>query len=96
MSDEEYIKNISSISTEELFNSLEYYGYDSYYSDLWRATIEELKKRIKEQPKGEWIYIGQRNGLKVVECTNCHKRQYGSMKYCGNCGAYMRGKENDI
>ncbi len=48
MSDEEYIKNISSISTEELFNSLEYYGYDSYYSELWRATIEELKKRIED------------------------------------------------
>lgn len=46
-----------------------------------------------ERPRGEWIYIGQRNRLKVVECTNCHKRQYGSMKYCGNCGADMRGEK---
>lgn len=60
MNDEEYIKNISSISTEELFNSLEYYGYDSYYADLWRATIDELKKRIEERPQDEWIPVGER------------------------------------
>lgn len=51
MNDEEYIKNISSVSTEELFNALEYYGYDSYYAVLWKATIEELKKRSENKPK---------------------------------------------
>lgn len=46
-----------------------------------------------ERPKGKWEYIGQSEvtGLKIVKCTNCHKRQYGSMDYCGNCGADMRG-----
>ena len=60
MNNEEYIKNISSVSTEELFNSLEYYGYDSYYAVLWRATIEELKKRIKERSQGDWIPVSER------------------------------------
>ena len=46
-----------------------------------------------KKPKGKWTYIGQSEvtGLKIVKCTNCHKRQYGSMDYCGNCGADMRG-----
>lgn len=56
---------------------------------------EQAVKLIREivTPKGKWEYIGQSEvtGLKVVECTNCHKRQYGSMNYCGNCGADMRG-----
>lgn len=54
---------------------------------------EMLCEECDKRPRGEWIYIGQRNGLKVVECTNCHKRQYGSLKYCGNCGADMRKEE---
>lgn len=60
MTDEEYINNISSISTEELFHELAYYGCDTYYADLWRATIEELKKRAEERPKGKWIPVGKR------------------------------------
>lgn len=56
-------------------------------------AINAIKSGIPtyERPIGEWIYIGQsQKGLKVVECTNCHKRQYGSLNYCGNCGADMR------
>ena len=65
--------------------------------EQYRKGLEKgLSEWETERPQGEWIYIGQRNRLKVVECTNCHKRQYGSMKYCGNCGAYMRKEaEND-
>ena len=101
MSDEEYIKNISSISTEELFNSLEYYGYDSYYNDLWRATIEELKKRAEDRPKGKWLSVGQEQGAlgiiyKIRKCSMCgweHSLVIPD-NYCPHCGSDMRGEEN--
>lgn len=51
-----------------------------------------------ERPHGEWIYIGisETTGLKIVKCTSCKKRQYGSTDFCSNCGADMRkeGEQN--
>jgi len=45
--DADFIANISKVDTDELFNQLEWYGCDNYYYDLWRAVIEELKKRME-------------------------------------------------
>ena len=59
MTDKEYIENIDKVDTNTLFENLEYYGFDSYYRDLWYATIEELKKRIEIRPKGEWIPVSE-------------------------------------
>lgn len=84
------------IDADALKNELsdkDYITYTHEYGDAipvnWIMNAIDNAPTV-ERPRGEWIYIGQRNGLKVVECTNCHKRQYGSMKYCGNCGADMR------
>ena len=94
MTDEEYIKNISSVSTEELFNSLEYYGYDSYYAVLWRATIEELKKRSEKRPHGHWEYVTHYCRRYRV-CSECHAEKEddraSGWNFCFNCGADMRG-----
>ena len=49
MTDKEYLENISTVDTDVLFENLESYGCDSYYRDLWYATIEELKKRIRTE-----------------------------------------------
>ena len=61
--------------------------------DSIKAAIKALSAPDRE--KGEWIYCGNSdvNGLKICECTNCHKRNYGSHKFCPNCGADMRGKD---
>ena len=48
MTDKEFIDSIQNISTERLFEELEYFGCDGYYKDLWRATLNELKRRFKE------------------------------------------------
>ena len=101
MTDKEYIKNISSISTEDLFNSLEYYGYDSYYAELWEATIEELKKRIGTRPQGKWL----KYGVGGFKCSICGRGIATSISeenpskdypFC-HCGADMRkgGRKNE-
>ena len=66
---------------------------DITYSPESFEAINLAIQALEERPKGKWEYIGQSEvtGLKIVKCTNCHKRQYGSMDYCGNCGADMRG-----
>ena len=53
--------------------------------------------RFVSLPKGHWTYIGNNgvNGLKICECSQCHKRTYGSHNYCPNCGADMRGENNE-
>lgn len=96
MSDKEYIKNISSISTEDLFNSLEYYGYDSYYAELWEATIEELKKRIEIRPQGKWICKDKFDGYELgYSCSNCRIPEWRITRFCPNCGAEMRKGDED-
>ena len=49
-------------------------------------------KTLSEQRMGHWIYIGnsEANGLKIMKCSECGKRTYGSSKYCPNCRAKMR------
>lgn len=45
---------------------------------------------------GRWIYIGNtviNHSLKICECDKCHKRSYGSVKYCPNCGCRMQESE---
>ena len=40
---------------------------------------------------GHWTYIcnSKVNGLKIVRCSACNKRTYGSTDFCPNCGAKM-------
>ena len=67
MEDKEYIKNISSESSDELIDNLFSYGHDFYYDDLWRATVREIAKRLKV------------DAVEVVRCRDClygkHKHQ---------------------
>ena len=63
-------------------------GTDHCEADCVRVAI----KALEQEPKtGHWIYIcnSEVNGLKIVKCSECSKRTYGSGKYCPNCGTKM-------
>lgn len=83
MNNEEVIKKL-----EEL---CEVKGYN--YTVITDKDVEALHKAIKalknEPKKGEWIhYLGC--GVGKAVCSECG--QLGeTKKYCGNCGARMRG-----
>ncbi len=54
-------------------------------------------KALEERPQGEWI---DEDDSYYANCSNCgyqinthHERGY--LKFCPNCGADMRGKENE-
>lgn len=48
MSDEEYMRNIKNVNSEELIENMRYYGTDAYYQDLWECTLNEIKRRLCE------------------------------------------------
>lgn len=68
---------------------------------------EEYKEEYKEErPQGEWIYTDKEDKKKGYGgyCSVCKcdmpigihdwKQIYYESKFCPNCGAYMRGKNN--
>lgn len=72
--------------------------YKAPVNDLYAEGIYEAVCAVEDLPSvstektGHWIYIcnSEVNGLKIVKCSECGKRTYGSGKYCPNCGARMR------
>lgn len=90
MTDREWIDSIKNVSTEELFERLEFIGCDGYYGDIWNAIIEELKNRVRPQGKGgKWII----SEIRCPDCleyfqTDCYSIE--ELKKCPNCGADMR------
>ena len=71
--------------------------YDEIMVMDWRNCRRFFDEEIRAihdgmpQRTGHWIYIrnSEVNGLKIVKCSECGKRTYGSGKYCQNCGAKM-------
>ena len=53
--------------------------------------IDTMPSVTPTERTGYWTYIcnSEVNGLKIVECSECGKRTYGSGNYCPNCGCRM-------
>ena len=63
---------------------------------LFRNARAELRVEA-ERPQGEWIIDeeGSDSTCTLVTCPFCKERMCCKMNFCGNCGADMRGAEND-
>ena len=74
-------KPYEEITNEDIQNAIKQ-GYNDGY---------EMAKAKFERPQGEWIhYLGC--GIEKAVCSECG--QLGeTKKYCGNCGAKMKGGE---
>lgn len=98
----ECIENLPFAEIEEFewCHDCKEYDQEAHCCHRWtkviRNTVEELKA---EQRKGEWIETSE-----GTMCSNCHKYPYDDGEYhianwhsdyCPNCGADMRGEEDD-
>lgn len=65
--------------------------------EYFKELLDKLPSVTPQQKTGWWIYIANSkvNGLKIVECSSCGRRTYGSGKYCSNCGAKMEREDKE-
>ena len=47
---------------------------------------------VVEVKHGEWVL---NHPSQLWECTNCYEREIRTTNFCPNCGADMRGKDDD-
>lgn len=74
-----------------------------YYSKEHLIMLQnKILETIKSQPqkRGKWImHVDDLFPAESTqECSVCHEHETMSVwndNYCGNCGAYMRGDENE-
>lgn len=84
------------------------YGTDYMATLLTRSanTIEMLSEKAKEPKHGEWIdkgwhgdwqfeTDGRGNCWKEFECSNCNKISNARTDFCPNCGARMKGADDE-
>lgn len=58
-------------------------------AEWFKAGIEYAKTH---RPQGEWKLHGM-----IYYCSKCgHDYEQGGNNFCGNCGAYMRPKANQL
>ena len=73
------------------------------YNEQRKAVIQKLGAIEDNEREGEWIVHrwqarpGRAKGqVKNYSCSVCGQNNYrNKTKYCPNCGARMKGKEND-
>ncbi len=83
------------ISRQAVINTI-FYKSDNT-CDVVLST--DLMDRIKHLPsvtpqpkKGKWIY----KWMKGQFCSECDEQSVWKFNYCPNCGAYMRGEEDEV
>lgn len=78
------------------------YNADWIYSFIENAPTSEDAKPVV---RGEWIseivkkcdWKGKKHDYyQGVSCSICHEPNSIKSNYCPNCGAYMRGENNDL
>lgn len=75
------------------------YGVNYMATLLVRAadTIELLSERLfADRPQGKWIIEMDTNGNTYGRCSICNMKQYaGQLNFCPDCGAKMKGVDDE-
>ena len=53
MTDKEWIETLPTASNKELIESLDYFGYDSYYRTCREPLVAEITKRLNQLTKAK-------------------------------------------
>ncbi len=75
---------------------------EKFHNSDVKIVLENLKQNILkmpsvDRPQGEWIIEQDEQGRTYGKCTVCGMKQYaGYINFCPDCGARMKGVDNDI
>lgn len=65
----------------------------SSLTSIEEKTINDIKKSVKH---GRWVRTDKSWGVETVyACSECNERQAYRENYCPNCGARMKGEQNE-
>ena len=77
-------------------------GYDHAIADVVVTVHEQPTADVVERKVGKWIKAGRRGVVTYspayAECSCCHAEPTflgWTMRYCPNCGAEMKGEDDD-
>lgn len=67
----------------------------------YRDQIDDIPTAdVRENVRGEWVKVDEqpyfRKHFHKVCCSVCRKQGYDYWNFCPNCGAEMRGKQDDL
>ena len=74
---------------------------EKFHNSDVKIVLENLKQNIlkmptEDRPQGEWIIEIDINGNTYGRCSICGMKQYaGQLNFCPDCGAKMKGTDND-
>ena len=79
MTDKEWIETLPTASNKELMESLDYFGYDSYYRTCREPLVAEITKRLNQlTEKDKQIEELQKENAEL-------KAQIERLQNCWNC-----------
>ena len=77
-------------------------GNCRYDEKLYERIMQILDERIKPLPsaqpqrmRGEWIDVTKTGGAELWKCSECGELELEDSYFCPNCGADMRGEQDD-
>lgn len=97
MTKEEAINFLKSINKEDTAVCCDgaLFTLDEYGVEIINMAIEALKS---ERPKGHWIGVEKledRPSYKWYRCSECEMLVESRVNYCPNCGADMKGADDE-
>ena len=96
------------VDADALMKSMYHRAFETDGDTMWQSgcwvRYRAIEQTVKEQPtiepmrkRGKWIDTGSMEEWWAEEftCSECGWSMLGTANFCHNCGADMRGEENE-
>ena len=70
---------------------MDYLDDAKLYTDYDAMAQKMVSRGYRKQIEGEWIHQEDEFGLEFYRCSICGGEVIGTPKFCGDCGAKMKG-----
>ena len=84
------------MTNEEAINLISRNKSVFQYDTEMTKALDFAINALKERPQGEWLWLGDNpSPSHKWSCNKCGRGVKEQENFCPNCGAEMRGAEND-